>query len=199
MINIKDEILGGEPRYKIVDSAGAVISNNCSIELITQLIQEGTPLNKELFTDIGFHSGMILMWSGAITDIPTGWVLCDGNNGTPDLRDKFIVGAGSGYIVGASGGSNAVTLTSSQIPSHSHTASIEVSGNHRHTVEDVPVLQRDGTNGAWRITGVENSPKNYYTTYAGEHTHNITINNYGSGMSHENRPPYYALAYIMKI
>jgi len=50
-------------------------------------------------------SGSIILWQGAIISIPVGWVICDGNNGTPDLRDKFLVGAGSTYAVGASGGS----------------------------------------------------------------------------------------------
>jgi hypothetical protein len=64
-------------------------------------------------------SGGIIIWSGAIIDIPAGYVLCDGNNGSPDLRDKFIVGAGSTYAVGASGGSatHTHTFTSS---GHSH-------------------------------------------------------------------------------
>lgn len=49
-------------------------------------------------------TGTIVLWSGAIVDIPAGWVICDGNNDTPDLRDKFVVGAGSTYAVGAVGG-----------------------------------------------------------------------------------------------
>lgn len=52
----------------------------------------------------GVPSGTILMWSGAIVDIPAGFNICDGNNGTPDLRDNFVVGAGSGHIVGHTGG-----------------------------------------------------------------------------------------------
>lgn len=52
-----------------------------------------------------YFQGMILMWSGAIIDIPDGWVLCDGNNGTPDLRNKFVPGAGDTYAVDAEGGS----------------------------------------------------------------------------------------------
>jgi len=51
-----------------------------------------------------FPTGMILLWAGSIVDIPAGYVLCDGNNGTPDLRDRFIVGAGSSYAVNDSGG-----------------------------------------------------------------------------------------------
>jgi hypothetical protein len=62
--------------------------------------------------------GGIIMWSGSIASIPTGWALCDGSSGTPNLTDRFVVGAGSGYSVDATGGSaNAVVV------SHSHTAS----------------------------------------------------------------------------
>jgi len=67
-----------------------------------------------------FTTGMIIMWSGAISNIPSGWVLCDGNNNTPNLRDRFIVGAGSSYAVAATGGVDSVTLTIAQMPNHSH-------------------------------------------------------------------------------
>jgi microcystin-dependent protein len=68
-------------------------------------------------------SGIISMWSGSIASIPTGWALCDGTGGAPDLRDRFVVGAGSTYAVGATGGANTVTLDTTQIPSHTHTGS----------------------------------------------------------------------------
>jgi len=66
-------------------------------------------------------AGVIMMWSGSIASIPAGWLLCDGTGGTPDLRDRFIVGAGSTYAVGDTGGANSVTLTEAQMPSHIHT------------------------------------------------------------------------------
>ena len=71
-------------------------------------------------TVIGVPSGIIAVWSGSEGSIPSGWYLCNGSNGTPDLRNRFIVGAGSGssYSVGNTGGSNTVTLSTSQIPSH---------------------------------------------------------------------------------
>lgn len=68
--------------------------------------------------DIKNLKGIIVMWSGSTSDIPNGWVLCDGAGSTPDLRDRFIVGAGNSYSVGNTGGSNGVTLTESQIPSY---------------------------------------------------------------------------------
>ena len=70
-----------------------------------------------------FVSGMIIIWSGAEAAIPSGWVICDGNNSTPNLRARFVMGggSGSGYSIGDTGGAASVTLTVNQIPSHSHT------------------------------------------------------------------------------
>ena len=67
-----------------------------------------------------FQSGMIIAWSGAVSDIPTGFVLCDGNNSTPDLRDRFIIGAGNNFNPGNTGGNNSVTLSEANLPSHQH-------------------------------------------------------------------------------
>lgn len=74
-------------------------------------------------------TGFIGLWSGASTAIPSGWLLCDGANGTPDLRDRFVVGAGSTYAVGAKGGAN--TATTATGGSHTHTANS--GGAHTHT------------------------------------------------------------------
>lgn len=83
----------------------------------------------------GVPPGVITMWSGSIVSIPAGWFLCDGTNGTPDLRNRFIVGAGSTYAVAATGGSADATLVS-----HSHTVSATgtsgAAGTHSHTVND---------------------------------------------------------------
>lgn len=120
----------------------------------------------------GTPSGIITMFSGAIADIPFGWYLCNGSNGTPDLRDRFIVGAGNTYNVGNTGGANTVTLTTAQIPAHTHSFSIRSSNN-------VSTSYISGTNDSGT------SAKK-------------TSSSVGGGEAHENRPPYYALAYIMK-
>src|SRR5699024_9581876 len=79
-------------------------------------------------------AGMIMMWSGSTTSsIPAGWALCNGSNGTPDLRDRFIVGAGGDYGAGNTGGANSVTLTTAQIPAHNHSASTGSNGSHNHS------------------------------------------------------------------
>lgn len=140
-------------------------------------------------------AGGIIMWSG--TNVPTGWALCNGQNGTPDLRDRFIVGAGSTYAVGATGGVNTVTLTVSQIPSHTHSASV-VDPGHTHGLSRI--------NGQ---TGLSNAGGNDLTTDGPTNVNlatdsrvtgiSVTVGNAGEGQSHENRPPYYALAFIMKL
>ena len=77
-------------------------------------------------------SGGIIIWSGASNAIPTGWVLCDGNNSTPDLRNRFIVGAGNSYNVGVTGGFDSVSLSESQIPGHTHGVSLSTNNPGDH-------------------------------------------------------------------
>jgi microcystin-dependent protein len=85
-----------------------------------------------------FITGMIMLWSGSIASIPSGWALCNGSNGTPDLRDRFVVGAGSTYAVAATGGASTVTLAITNLPSHTHSISAtgtsgSTSVDHTHT------------------------------------------------------------------
>ena len=121
----------------------------------------------------GVPTGVIAIWSGAIVDIPSGWLICDGTNATPDLRDRFVIGAGSGQAVNATGGSTSTgahTLSISQMPSHTHSG-LQAGGP-----------RADGDNqknvGSGSTTGA--------TGGSGSHTHAGTL------------PPFYALAYIMK-
>lgn len=124
-------------------------------------------------------SGMIMMWAGAVSQIPAGWVLCDGGNGTPNLRDRFIVGAskdidaGGGYKVGAVGGANEVALSIDQMPKHSH--------------------GYDGMNGGYNRCDNDNEQRCSPDAYGG------TTREAGGGLPHENRPPFFALCYIMKV
>lgn len=122
----------------------------------------------------GLCAGMILMWSGSIDAVPQGWALCDGTNGTPNLIDRFIVGAGSKYQIGDIGGSDSVTLQTSQIPEHSHTIG--------------------GSTGS--VQNGDSSSKSFITKFSSGNNETSTV---GGGKAHENRPPYYALAYIIKL
>lgn len=85
-----------------------------------------TQLATTAFVTAAIPAGVILLWSGSIASIPAGWLLCNGSSGTPDLRDRFVVGAGGSYAVGATGGSATTTLIEANLPSHTH--SISASG-----------------------------------------------------------------------
>jgi hypothetical protein len=132
-------------------------------------------------------TGMISLWYGSIGSVPVGWYLCDGSNGTPDLRDRFVVGAGSTYSVAATGGSaNAIVV------SHTHTATSTDSG-HTHP---------NGVAGAFSLSGSGSNPtpstSNYTNTGTGNASITTTIASAGVSGTNANLPPYYALAYVMK-
>ena len=239
--------------------------------------------------------GGIIMWSGLVANIPNNWQLCDGTNGTPDLRSRFIVGAGSTYAPGATGGADSVTLTTAQIPAHNHTGSTGGAGGHTHSASSgtagdhshtgatasagghthtgsansagshnhsgtansagahshtLDVADGDGGGLIGSVDGGNNNNRAYRSGYIGSagahthtlsinsngahthplsinsdgahthtvsvgnagahthtvsvvavanHTHSVSVGNTGGGGSHENRPPYYALAFIMNI
>ncbi len=136
-------------------------------------------------------SGVIVLWSGSIGSIPVGWYLCNGSNGTPDLRDRFVVGAGSTYAVDATGGSaNAIVV------SHTHTATSTVTDpGHTHSLNNVI---KDGGGNSGRMDAAQALNQ----TATGSNTTGITvattIDSQGVSGTNANLPPYYALCYIMK-
>lgn len=118
--------------------------------------------------------GTIVIWSGTADNIPTGWQLCDGTNGTPDLQDKFVLGAGTNHAVGTTGGEENVTLTVEQMPTHSH------------LITESLITSSSGTYLGFakgNASGVQST---------------VTVTT-GSSQPHNNMPPYYALCYIMKL
>ena len=164
-------------------------------------------------TVVAVPSGGIILWSGSVASIPVGWALCNGANGTPDLRDRFVVGAGSTYAVGATGGSSTVTLTTTQLPSHSHGVNIN-SGNesagHTHSFRPLAKLGAGGGLNGEALSGgpvqlgeqvVNALPATNTGGISANHYHNVngSTDAAGSGTAHENRPPYYALCYIMNL
>lgn len=137
----------------------------------------------------GVPSGAIMMWSGSIASIPSGWLLCNGSSGTPDLRDRFIVGAGSTYAVNATGGSANATLVS-----HSHTASVSDPG-HAHNIDTHFQANVSGD----RINSFADTQfARTNTTQTATTGISVGISTEGSSATNANLPPYYALAYIMK-
>lgn len=165
--------------------------------------------------------GGIIMWSGSLPSLPSNWQICDGTNGTPNLRDRFIVGAGSGYSVGSSGGSASINLQhnhtlstgQSTTASHTHTQGVTGAGSsHRHsgttsvTAATMNQLLTGGT-----PLGAYTHSHTFYTAYESVHTHtNVSTGSDGehlhsSGTDNQLstvqdiRPPYYALAFIMRM
>ena len=233
--HVKISTEGGE-RFR-VSSGGQIGLSGANYGSSGQVLtSQGSGSAAAWTTVIGVPSGIIAVWSGAEGAIPSGWYLCNGSNGTPDLRNRFIVGAGSGssYSVGNTGGSNTVTLSTSQIPAHSHTtnnhshnASVSDPGHgHSVSVSDPGHYHNTSVTGAKLFPGYGGAHVPYGGAggYPGTHFNmsnantgisanasnantsisvstgnaNPSTNNTGGGGSHENRPPYYALCYIMK-
>lgn len=134
-------------------------------------------------------SGGIIMWSGSVASIPSGWVLCNGSNGTPDLRDRFVVGAGNSYAVGASGGSKDAIVVA-----HTHTTSVTDPG---HVHGGIPIDSNDVGNNAPSYREGAN-PAGYKNTNSATTGISVNVASAGSSGTNANLPPYYALCFIMK-
>ncbi|HRN95514.1 MAG TPA: hypothetical protein PL084_12385 [Chitinophagales bacterium] len=154
---------------KIANNAVTIAKLPSGATSTTFLRGDGTWVNNSI------PQGVIVMWSGTKANIPTGWALCDGSSGTPDLTDRFIMGVSSTYDINTTGGANNTTLTTAQLPSHTHgftTGSTTPSmtfagaalGNHSH---------------AATFTGAALGDHSHTATFAGAalgtHTHTATF------------------------
>lgn len=185
---------------------GDMSSNNIAVN--TELDNEKASHTKipsqkavKTYVDTRLPKGLISMWSG--NEIPKGWALCDGTQGTPNLSGRFIVGFekdNSEYQIGEIGGEKEVTLTKNQLPAHKHTGNTSEAGDHIHSISH-PASGNDSGNGLKTITmdGETHGALNTKTKPAGKHKHSFTTSSVGDNQPHENRPPYFVLAYIMKL
>lgn len=120
-------------------------------------------------------SGFIGIWSGSSDNIPDGWALCDGTNGTPDLRGRFVLGSSTAHAIGSKGGEEKHTLTVAELANHAH--NVSVSGTSATTTS--------GSSTKWLVMN--------------SGTANRSTSSIGSSSPHNNMPPYYTLCYIMKL
>ena len=164
-------------KFVVQDAANNLVDTYDNIAGIITSIPSSAP---------SLPSGCILIWSGSTGSIPSGFLLCDGTNGTPDLRNSFVLGAGNSYTVGQTGGS-----TDAIVVAHTHTATVTDPG-HIHTLNT--------SNSATTYGG---GPSIFAASVGGQTNSavtGITVANTSTGTSgtNANMPPYYALAYIMK-
>lgn len=198
---------------------GEVTASHTQLNQLADLIEDVTGLTENVngLSSKLVPSGVILMWSGTADNIPTGWKLCDGSNGTPDLRDKFVLGASSTANPGSLGGASSATLTTTEAGGHTHTG---VTGETTLTVAQMPkhthgtagtgssgstiradgnslgntnnyLLQQGGAGGEFLSSEVGGgNPHTHPISNDGAHTHTGTVT--------IPRPPYMALCFIMK-
>ena len=189
----------------------------------------------------GVPAGVIVAFHGSV--IPSGWAVCDGLNGTPNLQDRFIIGASNSRAAGSSGGESSVTLTAAQsgVPAHGHTTanadaphshpltqtdlahthSISPVGSHAHQGKWIPYVNEVSVGGTGKTAiqggighdaipfdGGHDHTAGYalglhgHTVQSGNATHSHSVNANtaaNASQAHNNMPPYYALAFIMKL
>ena len=171
------EVTGGQVTVPALEASSLVVNGGVSVGTSGSLSGYGT-----------IPVGGIIMWSGSANEVPDGWALCDGRTisgkTTPNLKGKFVVGydpSDSDYnAVGKTGGYKNITLTVEQIPAHKHNNSVRTVGY---------AAAYNGSKEAATFDG--NSKNNGHENIIGQDT--------GGGQPHENRPPYYAMCFIMRV
>lgn len=216
-----DKVREGDDHLRVIKTAlvnsfpniaGAVELSHTALNLIPDTVTE---LRKHLCP-----VGGIMLWSGSTGAIPSGWALCNGANGTPDLRGRFVIGAGGDYAVGATGGAasgntgtasasitiQGTALTSAQMPSHEHFVAAIVSNtsealsslNYLGTHSD-DIVSSGNSEYILRSAGAGSAATAGRTSATGggaTHTHSVSQTAHAHSV--DTLPPYYALAYIMK-
>ncbi len=161
---------------------------------------------------VNIPTGIIVMWSGSVGTIPAGWAFCDGTNGTPDLRDRFILAAGTVNAVATTGGVDNITLTTANLPAHTHSGTTSTNGDHFHVQgpnaagvfysDPLPAELNAGmmNGGHFNDSGASGiSRGGFQTSTTGNHNHTFTTDAMPAATGFDNRPVYYTLAYIMKL
>ena len=197
-------------RIKDISTDGTLADNSNEVSPSEQAVKT--------FVETYLPSGTIVLWSGSEATIPSGWVLCDGTNSTPNLQNKFIMGAGDTYAVAATGGATTKSIAEANLPAHNHSVTVN-NDTHSHTGSSgnqSASHTHNNANGNFTNNGVNVPTTTAVLTTSGNtgtqstsHSHTITVNadthnhtatsgNTGSGTALNVLNPYYALCYIQK-
>lgn len=180
-----NDLFSGDSRYMAVVVEGEALAERKRLASVPYALNAGG-IASSGGGDI--PSGLIAMWSGSADQIPSGWALCDGSNGAPDLRDRFIVGVGNQYTVGSQGGSATNNLSHSHsVDSHTHHIDVKF----KNCIYDCG----DGADDGSKDVGSD------------DHGHHLIADTESTAPGTdaqlsaqvENRPPYFALCFIMKL
>jgi len=200
-LNVLDGITSSTSELNVLDGITATTAQLNFTAGVTSNIQ--TQLNAVLaaVTSSAIPSGVISLWSGASNAIPAGYALCDGTNSTPDLRNRFVVGAGSTHAVGATGGS-----ADAIVPSHTHgltaastdTKSLTGTFDTSKPNAATGIVSPNATGIGPAGDGAQYSGARYTIDASHSHTLSGSTDSTGSSATNANLPPYYALCYIMK-
>jgi microcystin-dependent protein len=152
----------------------------------------------------GVPAGVVCMWSGLLANLPAGWALCDGQNGAPDLRDRFVKGWSAGAAPGTTGGSAAHQHTYSEVPNHTHPVAIDDPG-HTH-VETTNSATTGGLSGwAARDTSTNTPVATGYSTQPATTGITASAGNPAGGVAQgttdaaSSEPPFFIVAFIIKL
>lgn len=199
-------------------NVGLKVSGKIKSDTVDTTTLTATTVNATTLTGFGtIPLGGIIMWSGAESAVPAGWALCNGQTAsgktTPDLRNKFVVGSGS-RAVGTTGGSETVNLSADNLPGHNHSFSGTTSdgGLHAHDAKAPNHDRNDSSSQGYPNLNNHNAFRTSDRVWAynlnagaiqngGTHNHTIsgTTGSTGAGSAVDKMPPYYALAFIMRV
>lgn len=130
----------------------------------------------------------------------TGWHICDGTNGTPDLRGRFILGVSDSHAVGSTGGEESHVLTVKEMPSHRHRIALTHSGFASNEPQSIYFIKGENPNPIKNGMFSDRQPDGIYDDGGKSYySDSQFLDNTGGGAAHNNMPPYYTLSYIMKI
>ena len=225
---IGDKVGSSYDNFLKIDNNEIMIHNGANIDPELTLLKQGGTAKvgtnvsapDDIQTNINvtgriLEDGHELVPTGSIvmhysSSVPAGWGLCNGSSypkvdGTgsidsPDLSNRFIL-AGNTSNVRTPGGEDFVTLSIPQLPKHKHSVSLTSTGStHRHDIGSSDVLYKaTGTTNSGKGADGSHDDNDISSRSGGGHTHTVNETDRGGGEKHENRPPYYALVFIMKL